>query len=66
MKNKKFLALIIVAVLCVVVLAFLFHILISITDYYNSAYSKKEDAIKLLKNYIEKCERDKKAEKERY
>ena len=56
---------IIVVVLCVVVLAFLFHILISITDYHNSVYSKKEDAIKLLKNYIEKCERDKKAEKER-
>lgn len=59
------LGVIIVVVLCVVVLSFLFHTLVSLTNYFSSSFSEKEKAITLLKNYIDRCEKERKEEKER-
>ncbi len=56
---------IIVAILCVVILAYLFHILLAISHFTDSTTSKKIEAEKLLQNYINKCEEERKAEEER-
>ncbi len=62
---ETILGVIVVAVLCVVVLAYLFHIILRLTHFTDSTTSDIEETKKLLQKYINKCESERKAERER-